>query len=97
MSSTPASASSLASALLRKEVSICALTIVPDSFGYIKLDAMENPYPLPLALREEIAAIVGNAAIKPLSDPNPALLKERICGTLGLPQGMEVLLGNGFR
>jgi histidinol-phosphate aminotransferase len=95
MSSTPASASSLASALLRKEVLDLHAYHVPDSFGYTKLDAMENPYPLPLKLREEIAAIVGNAAINRYPDPNPAVLKEKICGTLGLPQGMEVLLGNG--
>jgi len=95
MSSTPASASSLASALLRKEVLELHAYHVPDSFGYIKLDAMENPYTLPQTLREEIAAIVGNAAINRYPDPNPAVLKEKICGTLGLPQGMEVLLGNG--
>lgn len=95
MSSTTASASSLASALLRKEVLDLHAYHVPDSCGYIKLDAMENPYPLPLKLREEIAAIVGNAAINRYPDPNPAVLKEQIFGTLGLPQGMEVLLGNG--
>jgi len=55
----------------------------------------KNPYPLPLKLREAIAAIVGNAAINRYPDPNPALLKEKICGMLGLPHGMEVMLGNG--
>jgi histidinol-phosphate aminotransferase len=95
MSSTPASASSLASALLRKEVLDLHAYHVPDSFGFIKLDAMENPYPLPLELREEIAAMVGNAAINRYPDPNPAVLKEKIRSMLGLPQGMEVLLGNG--
>ncbi|MGC2048558.1 MAG: histidinol-phosphate transaminase [Gallionella sp.] len=95
MSSTPATASSLASALLRKEVLELHAYHVPDSFGYIKLDAMENPYQLPQTLREEIAAIVGNAAINRYPDPNPAVLKEKICATLGLPQRMEVLLGNG--
>jgi len=95
MSSTPASASSLANALLRNEVLELHAYHVPDSHGYIKLDAMENPYQLPQALREEIAAIVGNAAINRYPDPNPAVLKEKICATIGLPQGMEVLLGNG--
>jgi len=95
MSSKPASASSLASALLRKEVLDLHAYHVPDSHGYIKLDAMENPYLLPLKLREEIAEIVGSAAINRYPDPNPAILKDKIRGTIGLPQGMEVLLGNG--
>jgi histidinol-phosphate aminotransferase len=56
---------------------------------------MENPYLIPLALREEIAMIVSNAAINRYPDPNPVALKEKICSVLGLPQGMEVLLGNG--
>ena len=95
MSSIPASASTLAGALLRQEVLDLHAYHVPDSAGYIKLDAMENPYPVPLALREEIAAIVANAAINRYPDPNPAALKEQIRSVLGLPQGMGVLLGNG--
>jgi len=95
MSSILASASSLACALLRREVLDLHAYHVPDSTGYIKLDAMENPYPIPLALREEIAATVANAAINRYPDPNPAALKEKICSLLGLPQGMGVLLGNG--
>jgi len=95
MSSTPVLASSLASALLRKEVLDLHAYHVPDSHGYIKLDAMENPYSLPLKLREEIAEIVGNAAINRYPDPNPAMLKDKIRSVIGLPQGMDMLLGNG--
>lgn len=95
MSSIPASASSLAGALVRQEVLDLHAYHVPDSAGYIKLDAMENPYPIPQALREEIAATVANAAINRYPDPDPAVLKEKICSVLGLQQGMEVLLGNG--
>ncbi|MEO8331714.1 MAG: histidinol-phosphate transaminase [Gallionella sp.] len=95
MSSISASSSSLAGALLRKEVLDLHAYHVPDSLGYIKLDAMENPYLLPQALREEVASIVANAAINRYPDPNPAALKEQICSILGLPHGMGVLLGNG--
>jgi len=89
------SASSLASSLLRPEILDLHAYHVPDSSGYIKLDAMENPYPVPQALRDEIAAAVAHAAINRYPDPNPAPLKERIRSVLGLPPGMEVLLGNG--
>jgi len=90
-----ASAASLASTLLRREILDLHAYHVPDSAGYIKLDAMENPYFIPLALREEIAATVANAAINRYPDPSAASLKEKIRGVIGLPQGLELLLGNG--
>lgn len=89
------SASSLAGALLRQEVLDLHAYHVPDSSGYIKLDAMENPYLLPSALRGEIAEAVAAAAINRYPDPGAVSLKEKIRGVTGLPQGMEVLLGNG--
>ena len=93
MSST--SASSLAAALLRQEVLDLHAYHVPDSSGYIKLDAMENPYPVPPALRGEIAEAVAAAAINRYPDPGAASLKEKIRIVTRLPQEMEVLLGNG--
>ncbi|HSM97821.1 MAG TPA: histidinol-phosphate transaminase [Gallionella sp.] len=93
MSSIPASAP--AGALLRQEVLDLHAYHVPDSSGYIKLDAMENPYPVPPALRGEIAAAVAAAAINRYPDPGAASLKQKIREITGLPQGMELLLGNG--
>jgi len=90
-----AAASHLASALLRREILDLHAYHVPDSSGYIKLDAMENPYSLPTALRDAIAEAVAAAAINRYPDPSAAVLKEKIRGVLGLPEGMEVLLGNG--
>lgn len=89
------SASSLANTLLRREILDLHAYHVPDSAGCIKLDAMENPYSLPSALREEITEAVAAAAINRYPDPSAATLKENICGVLGLPDGMGVLLGNG--
>ncbi len=91
----PVSASSLVNNLIRPEILALHAYHVPDSGGYIKLDAMENPYLVPPALREEIAAAVAHAAINRYPDPNPASLKEKISNVLNLPDGMEVLLGNG--
>ena len=89
------SASSLAGALLRQEVLDLHAYHVPDSSGFIKLDAMENPYLLPAQLRGEIAEAVASAAINRYPDPGAASLKEKIRNLTGLPQGMDVLLGNG--
>src|SRR3990172_1693942 len=92
---SPISASSLAGTLLRQEVIDLHAYHVPDSAGCIKLDAMENPYHLPSVLRGEIAEAVASAAINRYPDPGATSLKEKIRSVTGLPQGMDVLLGNG--
>lgn len=89
------SASSLASTLLRREILDLHAYHVPDSAGYIKLDAMENPYSLSPALRGEIADAVASVAINRYPDPAAASLKNKIQSLLVLPDGMAVLLGNG--
>lgn len=81
--------------LLRQEVLALHAYSVPDSTGMVKLDAMENPYPLPPQLREEIAHLVANAAINRYPDASAQRLKEQIRGVIGLPQGVDILLGNG--
>jgi len=91
MSSVP----SLLNTLIRPEILALHAYHVPDSRGLIKLDAMENPYRLPQSLRDELAAVVADAAINLYPDPSPAALKAQICDLLNLPEGMGVLLGNG--
>ena len=81
--------------LLRQEVLALHPYHVSPGAGMVKLDAMENPYPLPPQLREEIANLVANAAINRYPDAVAAHLKEKICAVTNLGQGMEVLLGNG--
>lgn len=90
-----AAVSSRASTLLRGEILDLHAYHVPDSTGCVKLDAMENPYRLPHELRSKIAAAVADAAFNRYPDPAAASLKEKIRGVTGLPDGMEVLLGNG--
>jgi len=89
------SVASLVNTLIRPEILALSAYHVPDSGGFIKLDAMENPYSLPPTLREEIALLVADAPINLYPDPNPAALKEKIRLLLNLPEGMGVLLGNG--
>jgi len=89
------SAFSIASTLFRKEVLELHAYHVQDSSGYIKLDAMENPHPLPPELRAEIAETVATAAINRYPDPVATTLKKKIRDVSGLQAGMDVLLGNG--
>ena len=81
--------------LLRPEVLALHAYQVPFSTGMVKLDAMENPYSLPPTLRDEIAHLVADASINRYPDAAAHSLKEKIRAVTGLPQGMDVLLGNG--
>src|SRR5260221_11380140 len=63
--------------------------------GMVKLDAMENPYPLPEALRRELAEVLSRVALNRYPEPNPRALRELIKRKMRVPAGMEVLLGNG--
>ncbi len=81
--------------LLRQEVLALHAYHAPAGRGMLKLDAMENPYPLPQAICEEIARLVMDAPLNRYPDASAANLKEKIRGVSGLPQGMEILLGNG--
>lgn len=89
------SAANLLASVIRPEILGLTSYHVPDSSGFIKLDAMENPYLVPETLRDEIASLVASAHINRYPDPNPAGLKAMIRQTLNLPPGMEILLGNG--
>jgi histidinol-phosphate aminotransferase len=81
--------------LLRPEVLALHAYHVPSASGMIKLDAMENPYLLPAALREEIARLAADAAINRYPDADARQLKASICKMMDLPSGMDILLGNG--
>ncbi len=81
--------------LIRPEILALHAYHVPPASGMIKLDAMENPYHLPLALRDEIARLVADAAINRYPDAGAHQLKADIRRVTNLPEGMDVLLGNG--
>jgi len=81
--------------LIRKEIQTLHAYHVPPSADMIKLDAMENPHSLPQVLRDEIARRVADAAINRYPDAGAQRLKEDIRSVTHLPEGMDVLLGNG--
>jgi histidinol-phosphate aminotransferase len=80
---------------IRADVRAVANYIVADASGFIKLDAMENPYQLPDALRTELGSRLADAALNRYPVPSYARLKAAICEELGVPQGYDVILGNG--
>jgi histidinol-phosphate aminotransferase len=80
---------------IREDVRAGHIYSVPDSSGYIKLDAMENPYQLPELLRAELAQKLADAVLNRYPVPSYAGIKERIRAKLGVPAGFDVILGNG--
>ena len=81
--------------LVRPEVLGMSAYHVADAAGMVKLDAMENPYPLPEPLRRELAQVLARAALNRYPEPNAPRLCELIRRKMAVPQGMEILLGNG--
>jgi histidinol-phosphate aminotransferase len=81
--------------LVRPEILAASAYAVPDATGMVKLDAMENPYPLPPALRRELAERLAAVDLNRYPEPNPRRLRELIMRRMRVPAGMDVLLGNG--
>ena len=81
--------------LIRPEIRALTAYHVAPSEGMVKLDAMENPYPLPPALRRELAQVLAGVELHRYPDPGAQKLRALIKQKMGVPAGMEVLLGNG--
>lgn len=81
--------------VVRADVRTMAAYHVPSSSGLIKLDAMENPYRLPESLRAELAARLADVSVNRYPQPAYTELKQSIRERLGVPQGHELVLGNG--
>jgi histidinol-phosphate aminotransferase len=80
---------------IRADVRAAKSYMVPDASGYIKLDAMENPYELPQALRAELGQRLADVMINRYPVASYATIKQRIRDKLGVPAGFDVILGNG--
>ncbi|WP_151632835.1 histidinol-phosphate transaminase [Noviherbaspirillum aerium] len=86
---------SLIDTIIRPDVRSLAAYHVPDSTGFVKLDAMENPYTLPEHLRGELGQRLAEVAMNRYPVPSYTELKQKICERLGVPGGYDVVLGNG--
>lgn len=80
---------------IRADVRAASSYNVADASGYIKLDSMENPYQLPAPLRAELGKRLAEAVLNRYPVPSYATLKRAICAKLGVPEGHDVILGNG--
>jgi histidinol-phosphate aminotransferase len=81
--------------LIRPEIQALSAYHVAEADGMVKLDAMENPYLLPAALRRELAEVLARVELNRYPAPTGKKLRELLARKMGVPPGMELLLGNG--
>ncbi len=81
--------------LIRPEILALSAYHVADASGLVKLDAMENPYRLPEALRGELGALLGEAAINRYPDPQAPGVQQALRAAFGIGPEYDLLLGNG--
>ena len=82
-------------ATVRQDVAGMHAYAVQPSAGLVKLDAMENPYPLPPELQQALGERLGRAAIHRYPVAGPQALARALAAHAGLPPGCGLMLGNG--
>ncbi|AOZ50691.1 histidinol-phosphate transaminase [Chromobacterium vaccinii] len=81
--------------LVRPEIAAIGAYHVADASGFIKLDAMENPWPLPVELQHELAAELAQVALNRYPDANGGGLKDDLRAAFAIPAAADIVLGNG--
>lgn len=81
--------------IIRDEIRALSAYHVPSAEGMVKLDAMENPYRLPEALRRAIGDAVADVALNRYPDPKAPALIKRLREVMGIGPEYGILLGNG--
>ncbi len=80
---------------IRQDIQGTHAYAVQASQGLIKLDAMENPYPLPQALQQELGRRLGALPINRYPGRQVEQLKAALAKFVALPEGQSIMLGNG--
>ena len=81
--------------VLRDDVRALTAYAAPPPGAQVKLDAMENPFPLPPGLMQQLGNRLSRTPLNryPLADPRG--FKDRLARTMNVPGDMGLLLGNG--
>ncbi|OWT74431.1 MULTISPECIES: histidinol-phosphate transaminase [unclassified Achromobacter] len=87
-------AAAAAAATVRRDIQAIAAYAVGHAEGGIKLDAMENPYPLPDEVREDIATAVWATALNRYPG-DAATLHRAVREAFDIPAQAALLFGNG--
>jgi len=80
---------------IRPEIQALSAYHVPDPGDWIKLDAMENPYHWPETLQQQWLESVKSVEINRYPDPSARELSVLLKQEMGVPDGHDIVLGNG--
>jgi len=80
---------------IRPEIRALSAYHVPDASGFIKLDAMENPYHWPDAMVKEWLEILRRVELNRYPDPAASELSKQLRVNMKVPDSNNILLGNG--
>ena len=69
--------------------------VVQPSTGMVKLDAMENPFRLPVELQRELGERLGAVALNRYPGERIEVLREALAKHSRMPEGYALMLGNG--
>ena len=81
--------------LLRSDVQSMHAYAIQSAAGMVKLDAMENPYPLPAHLQEALGQRLGALALNRYPDGRVNDLRHALADYAQMPEGFDIMLGNG--
>lgn len=81
--------------VVRPEIRALSPYAVARADGMVKLDAMENPFSLPDAVRARIAAAVAAVPINRYPDGGAAAVAKALRISLPIPDSLGLILGNG--
>ena len=87
--------SSRVNRVIRPEVQAMQAYTVQPSTGFIKLDAMENPFVLPETLQEELGHRLGRVPLNRYPGSRTEDLRTALAHQAGLPKEFGLILGNG--
>ncbi len=80
---------------IRQDVTSMHAYAIQPSEGFIKLDAMENPFRLPPALQQALGERLARVAINRYPGRCVADVTAALSAHVGLPAGCRLMLGNG--
>jgi len=80
--------------MIRKDIRMLSAYHVPDATGMVKLDAMENPFPMPEVLKDAWHEVLAQVEVNRYPDADMLALRQMIAEREGLDAN-QVLLGNG--
>jgi histidinol-phosphate aminotransferase len=89
------SASELVAAVVRPEIRALSAYAVAKAEGMIKLDAMENPYALPAAVRTRLGEALARVPINRYPDGAAEAAKGALRRVFSIPVDQGLLLANG--